>query len=98
MIEERAVWFGDGDDLNVRAVEGVGEEAVGVAVNESGDGDAERWLGVGEKGRGEQKRECELCGEAEETQWHMSGSGRRRDDNTRRKAWSWRKDVETVDR
>lgn len=39
VIEERAVGFGDGDDLDVGAIEGVREETVGVAVDEASDGD-----------------------------------------------------------
>jgi len=46
-IEERAIRFGDGDDLNVGAMQGGGKEAVGVAVNKARDGDAERRFGFG---------------------------------------------------
>ena len=78
-IEEGAVGFGDGDDLDFRPVEGMGEEAVGVAVHESGDGYAEWMLGVdGESGGiergGEEKRKSELCGETKESGWHRCGS------------------------
>ena len=58
-IEEGAVGLGDGDDLDFRAIEGMGEEAVGVAVHESGDGYAEWRLGVERRRRhgGEEKRD-----------------------------------------
>jgi hypothetical protein len=58
VIEERAVRFGDGDDLRVGAVEGVGEEAVGVAVDEAGDCDAEGRFAVGAEDEGEEECEC----------------------------------------
>lgn len=47
LIEKSALGFGDGNDLDVGAVERVGEKSLGMAVNESGNGDAERRLGVG---------------------------------------------------
>ena len=47
LIEKGAVSFGDGNDLDIRAVEGVGEESLGVAVYEAGHGDPERRPGFG---------------------------------------------------
>jgi len=47
LIEESAVRFGDGYDLNVGAIPGMGEEAVSVAVDQAGDDYPERWFGVG---------------------------------------------------
>jgi hypothetical protein len=66
LIEERVVGLGDSDDLDVGAVEGVGEESLRVAVNEPGNGDTERRFGVGgvkcvcgENRRSEEKSERE---------------------------------------
>jgi len=82
-IEDRAVWFSDGDDLDFWAIERVGEEAVGVSVNESGDDYAEGRLGVsGREHDGEQKCDCDKCAVAKESGWHASGSEKPEDDST----------------
>jgi 7-keto-8-aminopelargonate synthetase-like enzyme len=47
LIEESAVRFGDGYDLNVGAIPEMGEEAVSVTVDQAGDDYAERRFGVG---------------------------------------------------
>jgi hypothetical protein len=46
LIEESSVGFGDGCDLDVGAISGMGEEAVSVAVDQAGDDDAERRFAV----------------------------------------------------
>ena len=80
--EESAVGFGDGDDLDFRAVEGMGEEAVGVAVNQARDDDAERGLGVGGRRWGdEEQSDCDWCGEAKQICWH-AGISENQDDST----------------
>ncbi len=59
-IEDGAIGFSDGDDLDFWAIERMGEEAVGMAVNEAGDDDAEGRLGVsGREHDGEQERDCD---------------------------------------
>jgi hypothetical protein len=60
LIEESAVGFGDGYDLDVGAISGMGEEAVSVAVDQAGDDYAERRFGVGGGSEGgEDEGECE---------------------------------------
>jgi hypothetical protein len=59
MIEERAVGFGDCHDLDVGTIDGVGEEAVSVAVDQAGDGYTEGRFGVGGEGDREEESECE---------------------------------------
>src|SRR6267154_3602919 len=46
LIEESAVGFGDGYDLDVGAISGMGEEAFSMAVDQAGDDDAERRFAV----------------------------------------------------
>ena len=59
-IEDSAIRFSDGDDLDVGAIEGVREEPVGVAVNQAGDDYAERRFGVsGGERDDEQKCDCD---------------------------------------
>ena len=90
-IEQGAVGFGDGDDLDFRAVEGMGEEAVGVAVNQARDDDAERGLGVGARECGdEEESDCDYCGATNEICWHAGGS-EDQDDSTESAAVNLRK-------
>ena len=70
-VEEGTVGFGDGYDLDVGAIEGVGEEAVGVAVDQAGDDYAEGWFVVcGVEGDCEYEGEYDLRGLAKKSGWH----------------------------
>ena len=83
-IEDGAVGFSDGDDLDVGAIKRVREEAVSVAVNQAGDDDPERRFGVNGRERdGEQKCDCDLCAVTKQSGWHASGSEKPEDDTTR---------------
>jgi len=71
VIEESTVRFGDGYDLDFWTIEGMGEEAVGVTVDQTGDDYAERWFGVcGVQGDCGYEGKYDLCGLAKKSGWH----------------------------
>jgi len=82
-IEKSAVGFGDGNDLDVGAVERVGEKSLGMAVNEAGNGDAERRLGVGGGNcLSRNQRQTDNQGYGKQQTRHRSSGKNRKDDIT----------------